>query len=99
MSTIPTRPQGVTPTDPPSPSAAREAVRWNEPDDVRLWIAALRSAAHDGLAASEDATRPKRDRVLPHGEARRRIALGEQRIANLLDAGERGLEKPGQVGA
>lgn len=91
MSTIPTRPQGVTPTDPPSPSAAREAVRWNEPDDVRLWIAALRSAAHDGLAAGEDATRPKRDRVLSRGEARRQLDAAERTITALLDAGARGV--------
>ena len=90
MSTIPTRPQGVTSTDPPSSSAAREAVRWNEPDDVRLWIDALRSAAHDALAAGEDATRPKRDRVLSRGEARRQLDTAKYAITALLDAGERG---------
>jgi hypothetical protein len=74
-------------------------VRWGDPEDIRLWIAALRSAADEGLGAGEDAARPKRDRVLSQAEARRRIALSEQRIANLLDAGERGLEKPTQVDA
>ena len=90
MSTIPTRPQGVTPTDPASPSTAREAVHWNEPDDVRLWIAALRSAAHDGLAAGEDATRPKRERVLSRNEARRQLNAADHTITALLDAGTRG---------
>lgn len=91
MSTIPTRPQGVTSTDLPSPSPAREAVHWNEPEDVRLWIAALRSAAHDGIAAGEDAARPKRDRVLSRNEARRKLDAADRTIASLLDAGERGL--------
>jgi hypothetical protein len=76
MSTILTRPQGVTSTDLPSPSAVREAVHWSDPEDVRIWIAALRSAAHDGLAAGEDATRPKRDRVLSRSEARRKLECG-----------------------
>jgi hypothetical protein len=74
-------------------------VRWGDSEDIRLWIAALRSAADEGLGAGEDAARPKRDRVLSHAEDRRRIAVGEQKIANLLDAGERGLEKAGQAGA
>lgn len=73
-------------------------MRWEDPEDIRLWIAALRSAADDGLGAGEDASRPKRDRVLSHAEARRRIVLGEQKITGLLDAGERGPEKPGEVG-
>jgi len=76
--------------DPPSPSAAREAVHWNDSEDVRLWIASLRSAAHDGLAAGEDATRPKRDRVLSRSEARRRLDAADRTITALLDAGERG---------
>lgn len=99
MSTISGRPSDANSTDQPSLSAARDAVCWEDPEDVRLWIAALRAASDEGFGAGEDAVRLKRDRVLSHGEARRRIALGEQKIANLLDAGERGLEKSSQVGA
>ena len=100
MSTISGRPSDANPTDLPSLSAApRDAVRWEDPEDIRLGIAALRAASDEGLGAGEDAARPKRDRVLSHAEARRRIALGELRITSLLDAGERGLEKPGQAGA
>jgi hypothetical protein len=100
MSTISRRPSDANPADLPSLSSPpRDAVRWDDPEDVRLWIAALRSASEEGLGAGEDAARPKRDRVLSHAQARSRIALGEQKIANLLDAGERGLEKPSQVGA
>jgi hypothetical protein len=100
MSTISGRASDANPTDLPSLSAPlRDAVRWEDPEDIRLWIAALRAASDEGLGAGEDAARPKRNRVLSHAEARRRIAVGEQRIANLLDSGERGLEKPSQVDA
>jgi hypothetical protein len=69
-------------------------VRWTDPEDVRLWLAALRSAAHDGLAAGEDAVRPKRDRVLSRDEARRKLEAADKTITVLLDAGERGLPRP-----
>jgi hypothetical protein len=91
MVTLPKRPPGVMPTDPSSPSTTRDAVRWNDPEDVRLWIASLRAAAEDAVAAGEDATRPKRDRVLSRAETRRKLEAAEQMIATLLDAGDRSL--------
>jgi hypothetical protein len=91
MSMIPRPAQGAPFADPPSHAAAREMVRWTDPEDVRLWIAALRSAVHDGLAAGEDAVRPKRDRVLSRDEARRKLEAADKTITALLEAGERGL--------
>ena len=67
------------------------SVRWEDLDDVRLWIAALRAAVDDALGAGEDAARPKRDRVLSRAEARRKIEAAELTIEALLNAGERSL--------
>lgn len=92
MVILPKRPPGVITTDPSSSSTtARDAVRWDDPEDVRLWLASLRSAVEDAVAAGEDAARPKRDRVLSRAEARRKLTAAEQAIASLLDAGERSL--------
>lgn len=97
MSMIPKSLQGTLSADPSSQFAVREVVRWTDPEDVRLWIAALRSAAHDGLAAGEDAVRPKRDRVLSRDEARRKLEAADKTITILLEAGERGLPHPPQA--
>ena len=83
----------VSSTDASPHPAAREMVRWADPEDVRLWLAALRSAANDGLAAGEDAVRPKRDRVLSRDEARRKLEAADKTITTLLEAGERGLPR------
>jgi hypothetical protein len=99
MRSVIERPRGANPTDPPSSSIARDAVRWEDPEDIRLWIAALRSVADEGMGAGEDATRPKCERVLSRAEARRRLVRGEKEITILLDAGERGLETPGDLRA
>ena len=93
MATIPARPLGATSTGPHSPAPARDAVNWDDPEDVRLWLAALRSAADDAVAAGHDATLPPADRVLARPEARRRLTLADASIATLLDAGERGLDR------
>lgn len=89
MATIPARPLCATATDPRSPSAAPNAVCWEDPEDVRLWIAALRSAAADAVAAGRDATRRPSERVIARAEARRMIDVADEKVATLLDAGER----------
>ena len=89
MATISERPLCATATDPRSQSAARNAVRWDDPEDVRLWIAALRSAAADAVAAGRDATRRPSERVIARAEARRMIDVADENVATLLDAGER----------
>jgi len=93
MSNTSKHPQGTSSTETSSHHAVREVVRWTDPEDVRLWIAALRSVAHDGLAAGEDAVRPKRDRVLSRDEARRKLEAADKSITSLLEAGERGLPR------
>ena len=97
MSMTPKYPPAILSTDPSSHPAVREVVRWTDPEDVRLWIAALRSAAHDGLAAGEDAVRPKRERVLSRDEARRKLEAADKTVTSLLEAGERGLPRPPQT--
>lgn len=72
--------------------ARRDAVHWNDPADIKLWISALRGQIDDVIAACEDATRPQADRVLSRAETRRRLLAAETQIARLLDAGERSLD-------
>jgi hypothetical protein len=71
MATVPTRPLGVTLTSTDVP-------------DHDAWLAALRTAIEDGLAAGEDATRRISDRVLSRAEARRKIQEAEARIEALF---------------
>jgi hypothetical protein len=77
--------------EPSSPSSTRDVVCFTDPEDVRLWLAALRSAIYDGLSAGEDAARPKRERVLSRNEAQRKLTVAEEKAECLLAAGERGL--------
>jgi len=81
MTTVPKRPLGVilTSTD----------VR-----DQEAWLAALRAAVDDGLAAGEDATRRLSDRVLSRAEARRKILEAEARIEALFESDARGANGP-----
>lgn len=65
-----------------------DAFRWDDPEDVKRWISALRSAVHDALAAGEDATRRLSERVLSRAEARRKLREAEKRIDSLLDVAE-----------
>jgi hypothetical protein len=62
-----------------------EAVRWENPEERKRWITALRSALDDALAAGEDATRRLSDRVLSRAEARRKLHEAEKRIDTLLE--------------
>lgn len=91
MATLPKRPPGVIATDPSSTLTTRDAVRWDDLDDIRLWLAALRAAVDDALGAGKDAARPRRDRMLSRAEARRKIEAAELTIEALLNAGERSL--------
>lgn len=71
MTTVPKRPLGVTLTSTDLP-------------DHDAWLAALRTAIDDGLAAGEDATRRLSDRVLSRAEARRNLELAEASINALF---------------
>ncbi len=79
--------------------ARRDAVHWNDPADIKLWIFVLRGEIDDVIAACEDATRPQADRVLSRAETRRRLLAAETQLARLLDAGERSLGASGAADA
>ncbi len=71
MATVPARPLSVTLTSTDVP-------------DHDAWLAALRPAIEDALAAGEDATRRLSERVLSRAEARRKIQEAETRIETLF---------------
>ncbi len=70
------------------------AVCWDDAEDVRGWLSALRSEVDELLAAARDRLRKKRKRVLSRFEARRKVRAAERAIAQLLEAGEAGLKSP-----
>jgi hypothetical protein len=69
----------------------KDAVDWNDPTDVRLWIAALRVQVQDLVAAGDDATRHPKRRILSRAESRRRVHLADRAAEALLCAGEKSL--------
>jgi hypothetical protein len=71
MVTVPKRPLGVI-------SASTDVL------DHDAWLAALRAAIDDALAAGEDATRRLSERVLSRAEARRKLQEAEARIEALF---------------
>jgi hypothetical protein len=93
MSPVHVRASRANSPDQAAASAPRNAVHWDDPADIALWIVALRGEIDDALAAGEDATRLKGDRVLSRAEARRKLLAAEAQIETLLDAGERSLER------
>lgn len=92
MSRLHARASGANPSDQPAAPTRRDAVQWDDPADIKLWIFALRGEIDDVVAACEDATRRYTDRVLSRAEARRKLLAAETQIAHLLDAGERSLQ-------
>ena len=99
MNHLHVRPRGANSPDQPDVLTRRDAVHWNDPADIKLWIFALRGEIDDVIAACEDATRPQADRVLSRAETRRRLLAAETQIARLLDAGERSLDAPSAAAA
>lgn len=69
----------------------KSEVDWNDPTDVRLWIAALRVQLQDLVAAGDDATRHPKRRILSRAEFRRRVQLADRAAEALLVAGEKSL--------
>ena len=61
----------------------KEAIRWDDPEDRKRWVSALRSALHDALAAGDNATRRLSERMLSRAEARRKLQEAEKRIETL----------------
>lgn len=81
MVTVPRRPLGVI-------FASTDVL------DHDAWLAALRAAIDDALAAGEDATRRLPLRVLSRAEARRKLQEAEMRIAALFEIERRGAAGP-----
>src|SRR5690349_20494977 len=89
MSDVPQRPRGANASlasiDRPRPL---RAPRWEDPVEVRAWLAALRAVFLDANASGEDATRRLGDRVFSLAEARRRIEDAERAALAMFDTAD-----------
>lgn len=81
MATVPARPLSVTLTSTDVP-------------DHDAWLAALRPAIEDALAAGEDATRRLSERVLSRGGAAQDSGGGDEDRNVVRDAGKRCYRSP-----
>ena len=91
MTRLPARPLGANTVDHHAAPAARDFVRWDDPEEVKLWILSLRSAVEDALGAGDDASRKLRHRVLSRAEVRRKLIAAGRAFEALIDAAEKGL--------
>ncbi|MEP7119439.1 MAG: hypothetical protein ABJE95_00795 [Byssovorax sp.] len=73
--------------------AGRDFVRWEDPEEVKLWILSIRSAVEDGLGAGDDAARRIRHRVLSRVEVRRKLVAAGRAFDALIGAAEKGLAR------
>ena len=67
-------------------------LRFDDREQMRGWLKALRDAIDDGFAAGDDATRRFKKRVLSRAEARRKLCEAERSIEELLSLAERALD-------
>jgi hypothetical protein len=81
------RPKGANFKD---TTSAPRPVRWEDEEDVRAWVSALREGVEDLRGAARDRARRKRQRVLSRYEARRQILAASQALEVLLQAAEAG---------
>ena len=95
MCTVPERPRGAITTNPSAARPIRPAVRFDDRNDTRTWLAAVRESVDELRAAADDATRPYSARVLSRPEARRRIVEAGDELSRLLDAADRGVDREG----
>jgi hypothetical protein len=72
-------------------TCAPQPVRWEDREEVRRWLRALREVVKDLRAAGRDRVRRKRKRVLSRHEAGRQLGDAWSRTERLLLAGEAGL--------
>ena len=70
---------------------ALQVVRWEDKEEVRHWLDALREVMKDLRGAGRDRMRRKRHRVLSRHEAGRQLGEAWERGDRLLQAGEAGL--------
>lgn len=93
MTRLPVRPLGANTVDPHAAPAGRDFVRWDDPEEVKLWILSLRSAVEDALGAGDDASRRIRHRVLSRAEVRRKLTAAGRAFEALIGAAEKGLAR------
>ena len=68
------------------------AVCWENPQDVRCWLAAVEEHVGDLGAAVRDRVRKKESRVLSRHEARRQATAAVQSLDGLFAAAKAGLQ-------
>jgi hypothetical protein len=68
------------------------SLRFDDREQMREWLKALRDAIDDAIAAGDDATRRVRKRVLSRAEARRKLREAESSIDGLLAVAESALD-------
>ena len=93
MTRLLARPLGANTVDHPAASAGRDFLRWEDPEEVKLWILSVRSAVEDGLGAGDDARRRLRHRVLSRAEVRRKLIAAGRAFEALIGAAEKGLAR------
>ncbi len=93
MSNVLRRPQGANTADHHAAPTGRDFVRWDDPEEVKLWILSVRSAVEDALCAGDDAARRIRHRVLSRAEVRRKLTAAGHAFEALIGAAEKGLAR------
>ena len=68
------------------------AICWENPEDVRCWLTAVKEHVDDLGAAARDRTRKKRGRVLSRQEARRQATAAMESLDGLFAAANAGLQ-------
>jgi hypothetical protein len=74
----------------PSPCSPRP-VRWDDPEDARAWLAAVRAHIADLVALAREGCRRGKGRVLSRAERGRQTRAAEHALGTLLDAADAGL--------
>jgi hypothetical protein len=69
-----------------------ERLRFDDVEQMREWLKALREATDDAIGAGEDATRRFSKRVLSRAEVRRKLREAEDSIESLIAYAEAALE-------
>jgi hypothetical protein len=68
------------------------SLRFDDREQMRPWLKALRDATNDAIAAGDDATRPFSKRVLSRAEAKRKLREAESSLEELLTLAESALD-------
>ena len=93
MSNVLARTHSANTVDHHAALASRDFVRWDDPEEVKLWILSVRNTVEDALGAGDDASRRIRDRVLSRAEVRRKLTTAGYAFEALIGAAESGLAR------